>query len=105
MRQGTRNVTRNRVTRKRDDVMRILEGAEQARLVTALAERGATDLAEVEPAVRRIVNDVRRNGDRAVRRYATSLDGLSKGEPLRVPEAELQEAWGQTNPELQEAIN
>jgi histidinol dehydrogenase len=99
-----RNVIRNRVTRKRNDVMRILEGAEQARLVTALAERGATDLAEVEPAVRRIVNDVRRNGDRAVRRYATSLDGLSKREPLRVPEAELQEAWEQTNPELQEAI-
>jgi histidinol dehydrogenase len=84
--------------------MRILEGREQARLVTALAERGAADLAEVEPAVRRIVNDVRRSGDRAVRRYATSLDGLSKGEPLRVPATELQEAWGQTNPELQEAI-
>jgi len=88
----------------RNDVMRILEGPAQARLVTALAGRGATDLREVEPVVRRIVNDVRRNGDRAVRRYATSLDGLSKGEPLRVPEAELQEAWGQTNPELQEAI-
>ena len=29
----------------RDDVMRIVEGAEQTRLVTALAERGATDLA------------------------------------------------------------
>jgi histidinol dehydrogenase len=88
----------------RKDILRIFEGRAQARLVTALAERGATDLAEVEPAVRRIVNDVRRNGDRAVRRYATSLDGLSKGEPLRVPEAELQEAWGQTNPELQNAI-
>jgi histidinol dehydrogenase len=99
-----RNVTRNRVTRRRNDVMRILEGAEQARLVTALAERGATDLAEVEPAVRRIVSDVRRNGDRAVRRYATRWDGLDKGEPLRVPEADLQEAWKNTDPELQNAI-
>ncbi|HKC00378.1 MAG TPA: histidinol dehydrogenase [Terriglobales bacterium] len=88
----------------RNDVMRILEGPAQARLVTALAERGATDLAEVEPAVRRIVNDVRRNGDRAVRRYATSLDGLRKGEPLRVPNEELYEAWEQTHPELQKAI-
>jgi len=86
------------------NVMRILEGAAQARLVTALAGRGATDLAEVEPAVRRIVNDVRRNGDRAVRRYAARWDGLGKGEPLRVPEALLQEAWEQTDPELQEAI-
>jgi histidinol dehydrogenase len=86
------------------NVMRILEGAEKARLVTTLAERGATDLAEVEPAVRRIVGDIRSNGDRALRRYATRWDGLGKGEPLRVPEDDLQKAWEQTDPELQEAI-
>ena len=86
------------------DILRIFEGRAQARLLNALAERGATDLAEVEPAVRRIVNDVRRNGDRAVRRYATRWDGLSKGEPLRVPEADLQEAWEQTDPGLRQAI-
>jgi histidinol dehydrogenase len=97
-----RKVMRNRVTR--NEVMRILEGAAQARLVTALAERGATDLAEVEPEVRRIVRNVRTNGDRAVRRYATRWDGLGKGEPLRVPEADLQEAWERTDPELQGAI-
>src|SRR6202790_3457803 len=88
----------------RNDVMRILEGPAQARLVKALAGRGATDLRDFEPVVRRIVNDVRRNGDRALRRYATSLDGLGKGEPLRVPEEELREAWEQTDPELQNAI-
>jgi histidinol dehydrogenase len=88
----------------RNDVMGILEGAKQARFVTVLAERGATDLAEVEPAVLRIVRDVRRNGDRAVRRYATRWDGLGKGEPLRVAEADLHEAWKQTDPELQDAI-
>ena len=85
-------------------VMRILEGPARARLVTALAERGATDLAEVEPEVRRIVRNVRSNGDRAVRRYATRWDGLGNGEPLRVPEADLQEAWERTDPELQDAI-
>src|ERR1700730_9775638 len=88
----------------RNDVMRILEGPAQARLVTALAGRGATDLRDVEPVVRRIVKDVRRNGDHAVRRYATRVDGLGKGEPLRVPEEELYEAWEQTDPELQNAI-
>jgi histidinol dehydrogenase len=93
-----------RTNAKHDDAMRIFEGAAQARLVTALAERGATDLAEVEPAVRRIVRDVRRNGDRAVRRYATRWDGLDKGEPLRVPEADLHNAWERTDPELQNAI-
>jgi histidinol dehydrogenase len=66
--------------------IKILEGADQSRLVTALAARGTTDLAGVEPDVRRIVNDVRRNGDRALRRHATRLDGLGKSEPLRVPE-------------------
>jgi histidinol dehydrogenase len=84
--------------------MRILEGAAQVRLVTALADRGATDLADVEPEVRRIVSEVGRSGDRAVRRYATRWDGLGRGEPLRVSEANLQEAWEQTNPELQQAI-
>ena len=88
----------------RKDIMRIFEGRAQTRLVTALAERGATDLAEVEPAVRRIVNDVRRNGDLAVRRYTTRWDGLGEGEPLRVSEADLQTAWERTDPELQKAI-
>ena len=84
--------------------MRILEDAAQARFVTALAQRGATDLADVEPEVRRIVSEVKRTGDRAVRRYATRWDGLAKGEPLRVPEDDLYEAWEQTDPELQNAI-
>lgn len=74
------------------------------RFVRKLERRGATDLEAVEPAARRIVNDVRRNGDRALRRYATKLDGLGNREPLRVPEGELQEAWKQTTPELQDAI-
>jgi histidinol dehydrogenase len=73
-------------------------------VITALAGRGATDLADVEPAVRRIVNDVRSNGARAVRRYATRWDGLGKGEPLFVSEDELHQAWEQTDPELQHAI-
>jgi histidinol dehydrogenase len=105
-------VKRNKATRERvatdrvtrNELLRILDGSEQARLVSALAERGATDLADVEPAVRRIVNDVRRNGDRAVRRYAIRWDGLGKGDPLRVPEDELHQAWEKTDPPLQDAI-
>jgi histidinol dehydrogenase len=108
----TRKAARNKTTRNgavrnqstRKEVMRILEGAEQASLVMALANRGATDLAGVEPAVRRIVADVRRNGNRALRRCATRWDGLDKGEPLLVPEDELHQAWDQSNPELQQAI-
>jgi len=98
---------RNGVKRKdarRHQVIRILEGSTQADFVTALAGRGATDLAEIEPAVRRIVTDVRRKGDRALRRYASRWDKLGKGEALRVPEEELYEAWERTDPELRSAI-
>jgi histidinol dehydrogenase len=85
-------------------MMRILEGLARDRFVRAAEERGAHDLAEVEPAVRRIVSNVRRKGDSALRRYAKRWDGLGSGEPLRVPETELHEAWQRTPPELQDAI-
>ena len=84
--------------------MRILEGPKKNRFVRALEQRGANDLAEVEPAVRRIVNNVRRNGDRALRRYAVRWDGLGKDESVRVSEADLHEAWKGIPPELQDAI-
>ncbi len=84
--------------------MRILVGAKRDRFVRALEQRGANDLAGVEPAVRHIVNDVRRNGDRALRRYAAKWDGLDKSEPVRVPEADLEEAWQKTPADLQAAI-
>ncbi len=84
--------------------LRILEGLKRDRFVRVVEQRGATDLAEVEPAVRRIVNQVRRNGDRALRRYAARWDGLDESEPVRVPEADLHEAWQRTPPELKEAI-
>ncbi|MFZ0290961.1 MAG: histidinol dehydrogenase [Candidatus Sulfotelmatobacter sp.] len=84
--------------------MRILEGPKKNRFVSALEQRGANDLAEVEPAVRRIVNNVRRNGDRALRRYAVRWDGLGKDKSVRVSEADLHEAWKGIPPELQDAI-
>ncbi|MFZ0958340.1 MAG: histidinol dehydrogenase [Candidatus Sulfotelmatobacter sp.] len=84
--------------------MRILEGTRRNRFVRALEQRAATDFAEVEPVAKRLVHDVRKNGDRALRRYATRWDGLGKNEPLRVPEQELQKAWQQTSPDLQNAI-
>jgi len=85
--------------------MRILDRRKKDRFVRALEQRGATDLAGVEPAVRRIVKDVRSNGDRALRRYAARWDGLGKSQPVRVAEADLHEAWQRTPAELQAAIS
>jgi len=84
--------------------MRILKGLKKDRFVRLLEERAASDLAGVAPAVRRIVNDVRRNGDRALRRYSVRWDGLGNAEPVRVPEADLHEAWQKIPTELQDAI-
>ena len=84
--------------------MRILDGAKRDRFVRALEQRGTTDLADVEPAVRRIVSDVRRNGGRALRRYSVRWDGLGKNETLRVSENRLRQAWDETPAELRDAI-
>src|SRR6202049_155776 len=84
--------------------IRILEGRKKDRFMQALDERGATDLAELEPTVRRIVNNVRHNGDRALRSYAARWDGLERSQPVRVPDADVQEAWQRTSAGLREAI-
>lgn len=82
----------------------ILEGLKKDRFVRALEQRGSIDLAEVEPAVRRIVNNVRRDGDRALRRYAKRWDDLAEDELIRVPEADLHDAWQKIPAELKDAI-
>src|SRR6267143_912960 len=84
--------------------IRILDGRKKDRFVQALEQRGAADLAELLPPVRRIVNNVRRNGDRALRSYAVRWDGLRRSEPVLVPEADLQQAWRTTPAGLREAI-
>jgi histidinol dehydrogenase len=84
--------------------IRILDGRKKKEFLQALEQRGATDLAELEPTVRRIVNNVRRNGDRALRSYAARWDGLETSEPVLVPDADVQEAWQRTPAGLREAI-
>ncbi|MFO0659740.1 MAG: histidinol dehydrogenase [Polyangiaceae bacterium] len=43
--------------------------------LTRLGDRGVGDLAHVEPSVRQILEDVRREGDAAVHRYSERFDG------------------------------
>jgi histidinol dehydrogenase len=84
--------------------MRILKSPKLSSFVLALERRGSTDLVEVAPAVRRIVNDVRLHGDTALLRYAQRWDKLSRTAPLRIPVDDLQNAWKATPAELQDAI-
>src|SRR5579885_2680438 len=72
-------------------VMRIVSGRSAAKTVQRLARR-SMQFGELAPKVRRIANDVRRNGDRALRRYAQKWDGVQKNHQLRVSEEEMAEA-------------
>ena len=83
--------------------MRLLTGRTAAAVVERLARRG-TQFSSLEPRVRRIVQDVRRSGDRALRRYAQKWDGLERKQSVRVPEAELQGAAHFLTPELRKSL-
>jgi histidinol dehydrogenase len=72
--------------------MRIVSGREAESMVESLAARG-TQFGGLEPRVRKIVEDVRRGGERSLRRYAQRWDGLGVKQSLRVSEAEMEWAW------------
>jgi histidinol dehydrogenase len=80
-------------------------GTEQAQETLATLERrGGAALDTVLPAVRRIVADVRRKGDRALLKYASELDGLSDASLVRVTPEEMAAAWKATSTEMREAL-
>ena len=83
--------------------MRQLTGKKAAAQVVALANRvGRLD--SVEPVVRKIVTDVRRNGDPALRKYAKRWDGLGLRQPVRVSEEDLRAALKSVAPDLVAAL-
>jgi histidinol dehydrogenase len=80
-------------------------GAEQtAEILAALERRGGAALDTVLPAVKRIVADVRKQGDRALLRYAAQFDGLAGASSLRVTPDEMAAAWNAITPVMQEAL-
>ena len=83
--------------------MRIVSGREAIALVERLASRG-TNLARLEPRVRRIVDGVRRGGDRALLKYAQRWDGLAAKQPVRVPSREMAEALRTIAPQLRGSL-
>ncbi len=75
-----------------------------AETLAALERRGGAALDTVLPAVKRIVDDVRSHGDRALLRYAKKLDGLPGPKALRVTQEEMAGAWKTMNPALRDAL-
>jgi histidinol dehydrogenase len=75
-----------------------------AALMAELEQRGAVSTASVEKIVRGILADVRKNGDKAVAKYAQQFDNLAPKASLLVTQEEMQAAWEATAPELREAM-
>ena len=73
--------------------------------IAALERRGGAALDAVLPAVMRIVADVRKQGDRALLRYAAKFDGLASLGRLRVTQDEMAAAWELIDPALREALS
>ncbi len=78
---------------------------ETAALLNQLEERGGAALDAVRPAVRRIVADVRRGGDRALLRYAAQFDGLAGPDAMRITPGEMNAAWQTLTPDLRDALS
>jgi histidinol dehydrogenase len=83
--------------------MRVLSGKSAAAYVREIEQRSSR-LEKIEPAVRGIVEDVRRNGDRTLLKYARKFDALAPKQSLRVSEAELRAAWKAAPASLRKAL-
>ncbi len=79
-------------------------GKQTRQMLSDLEQRGAQNTARTMPVVQRIVSDVRKDGDKALRGYAAKLDGLTPKQPLQVSRAEMEEAWATIPKPLQQAL-
>lgn len=73
-------------------------------LIAQLERRGGAALDAVLPAVKRIVGDVRKRGDRALFKYAAQFDGMNEPETLRVFPEEMRAAWESTSASMRDAL-
>ena len=79
-------------------------GKETRQMLSELELRGARSTARAMPVVQRIVGDVRKGGDRALRRYAAKLDGLAPQQPFEITRAEMEQAWDATPKTIRSAM-
>jgi histidinol dehydrogenase len=75
-----------------------------AKLVVRLEHRSGTSADRVRDRVARIVRDVRRGGDRMLRRYAAKLDGRGENEPLLIAKPEMAAALKDIPVQVRDAL-
>jgi histidinol dehydrogenase len=81
------------------------DAKQSAEILAALEQRGGAALDSVLPAVRRIVSDVRKKGDRALLRYAAQFDGLQGAVSLCVTQQEMAAAFDAIDPAQRKALS
>lgn len=80
-------------------------GARKAQLILGMLERRQAHGSErVARTVSRIVEDVKKQGDRALLRYRRKLDNISLESPLLISRNELRQAWEAIPGTLQQAL-
>jgi len=84
--------------------MKVVESKKAGKIIAQLVSRGAVNTNKAEPVARTIIGDVRKGGDRALRRHAEKWDGLGKDQLLRVTAEEIKAAWQSVSPELRDAL-
>jgi histidinol dehydrogenase len=84
--------------------MRVVRGKAVNAELRKLAKYGDNSGLRVERAVRRILRDVRENGDAALRIYAERWDGLRQRQPLRLSRKALGKALDTAPPDFLAAL-
>jgi len=82
--------------------MQILTGRDASAALDRMLCRD--QFSALEPRVKHIVNDVRRGGDRALRRYAQRWDGLGRNQSFKVTRSELEESSRSLSPLLRKSL-
>jgi histidinol dehydrogenase len=83
--------------------MQLVSGREADAMVERLSVRGTRPSA-LEPRVRRIIDGVRRGGDRWLRRYAERWDGLAAKQSVQVSDEEMVAALRIISPVLRRSL-
>ena len=79
-------------------------GKKTIQMLSDLEQRSAKNTARTMPVVQRIVSDIRKGGDKALRRYAAKLDGLPADKPLEITREEMRQAWEATPNPIRAAL-
>jgi histidinol dehydrogenase len=77
---------------------------ETAAILAQLERRGGASFDSVLRGVRKMLKVVRKDGDKALLRYATAFDGLGRGAAIRVTPEEMAAAWETLDPSLCDAL-